>query len=91
MYYGGRKGSYSFCRTCERIEARYKYLKKLGDKATPEQLDELAKIEKLYELQVANGLSAPGYRKRCIQESTSSIVDAMLEGFGEAKDGQEDL
>lgn len=89
MYYGGRKGSYKHCRTCERIEGRYKYLKRLGDNATPEQLSELSKIEKLYDLQVAHGFDAPGRSKKHQQEPTDSIVDALIEGFG--VDEPEDL
>lgn len=73
-YYGGREGYYTFCKTCEKIEARRKYLMRLGDKATPEQLEEIAKIDKLYDMQHAAGLSAPRHRTK-----TKDLVDSLLQ------------
>ena len=43
-YYGGREGSYSFCKTCEKIEQRRKYL--LAKDAAPHGgLDEDEQLE----------------------------------------------
>lgn len=59
-YYGGRRGRYRHCKSCEKLEMRRKYLIRRGDAATQEQLEELSKINLLYELRIKNGLFAPG-------------------------------
>ena len=63
QYYAGRKGHYRYCKACERIETRRKYL--VGkDELAPKELQELADIEELYELRTAKGLRPPvGYAK----------------------------
>lgn len=78
-YYGNRKGHYKFCRECERIEERRKYLCRKSD-LTAQQLDELRKIEKLYELRTADGLDVPG-KAAHKNPSVESLVDSQLEAF----------
>lgn len=71
-YYGGREGSYSFCKTCESIMQRRKYLRKVVDKS-PLQEEELAKIELLYKYRAEAGLAVPGAPTR-----VGLIVDEQL-------------
>ena len=59
-YYGGRKGTYTMCKDCERINARKKYLDKKGACRSEQEDAELDKIVKLYEVQRAAGLKPPG-------------------------------
>lgn len=78
-YYGGRKGSYNFCRTCERIEQRRKYLAH-KDAATPDGLSadeqrELDKINELYDMRRAAGLHVPTRRA---DNGLTSLVDQMI-------------
>lgn len=58
-YYGGRKGHYTTCKTCEKINSRAKYLRRKGECMSWDEEAELAKIEKLYEVQRAAGLQPP--------------------------------
>ena len=57
-YYGGRKGTYNTCKTCEKVNARYKYLRRKGP-MTDEDQAETSKIELLYDLQRKAGLRPP--------------------------------
>lgn len=75
-YYGGRSGSYSFCKTCERIDQRRKYLVSKRDDLAPCEAEELNKINELYEMRRAAGLKVPGTRA---VGGVTSIVDSMLE------------
>lgn len=76
-YYGGRKGTYRYCKTCEKIMMRKRYLDSKRDSLTDSEKEELAKIEKLYSIRESIGLEVPG--KRPIQATTSDIVDMLLE------------
>ena len=58
-YYGGRQGSYTICKSCERINSRAKYLERKGDTITAIEQSELNKIYKLYDAQRACGLRPP--------------------------------
>lgn len=58
-YYGNRKGHYTICKTCEKINSRAKYLRRKGECMNWDEEAELAKIEKLYEVQRAAGLQPP--------------------------------
>lgn len=58
-YYGGRKGRYKTCLTCEKINSRYKYLTAKVDFSEAEQA-ESEKIDQLYQLQRERGLKPPG-------------------------------
>lgn len=56
-------GHYKVCKTCEKVNSRAKYLRRKGDKATPDEKKELASIEQLYEYQRLAGLQPPRRRK----------------------------
>lgn len=58
-YYGGRKGTYTTCRQCEKINSRAKYLRAKGEMMNYEEEAELSKIEQLYDAQRACGLQPP--------------------------------
>lgn len=77
QYYGGRKGSYRYCRSCEKLLMRYKYLISKGGAAMQKERDELANLEKLYEYRRAEGLETPGHGYRT-HGTTASIVDQLL-------------
>lgn len=72
-YYGGKPGKYTFCKTCEKIEARRKYLRRKPELSVVEQ-QELNEIERLYEQRKARGLTVP--RKRT--SGVRSIVEDEL-------------
>lgn len=72
-YYGGRKGHYNTCKICEKINARYKYLKSKGESIDYSEESELYKIEKLYEVQRAAGLQPP----RKDAERNKPLVDSL--------------
>lgn len=74
-YYGNRKGHYTYCLECERIETRRKYLagKKL---LTPDELYELETINNLYDAREKHGLSAPNRRSN--KSTVQSIVAKQL-------------
>lgn len=73
-YYGGRKGSYSFCKTCERIEQRRKYLSSKHE-LTDAEAEELQKINELYAMRQDAGLKVPVRRP---ERGVTSIVDSMM-------------
>ena len=58
-YYGGRRGTYTTCKTCEKINSRAKYLTNKGGKCSDAELTELAKIHELWDAQRAAGLQPP--------------------------------
>jgi len=72
MYYGGRKGHYKTCLTCERINNKHKYLssKVASGTASVGDAEELAKIEELWEAQRELGLQPPR-----TQQPTSDDID----------------
>lgn len=74
-YYGNRKGHYTYCLECERIETRRKYLagKKL---LTPDELYELQTIENLYDARAKRGLSVPNRRPN--KSKVQTIVEQQL-------------
>lgn len=57
-YYGGRKGTYTICRSCEKINSRAKYLEKKPSLTELERI-ELNKIYRLYDSQQSCGLQPP--------------------------------
>ena len=79
-YYNRPNGHYPFCKECERIETKRKYLVKLGDRRSEEQTADLNKIEKLYDIRQAAGLKVPSriHGARSAKPSVSSIVDEQL-------------
>lgn len=79
QYYnrGANAGTYKFCKECERIETRRKYLVGRGDAVTQAQKEELASIHRLYDLRASKGLDVPG-RIRHKPSTVKSLVDAYL-------------
>lgn len=76
-YYGGRKGHYTICKTCEKINSRAKYLRRKGECMNWDEEAELAKIEELYEAQRAAGLQPPRDhlgRKAPLVESLDDMI-----------------
>ena len=82
-YYGGRKGTYSFCKQCESIEQRRKYLVRKDsespDGLTVEEAAELDKINELYDRRAAAGLAVP--KTRPMGGAVTRLVDEMLEAL----------
>lgn len=72
-YYGGRKGTYTVCKNCEKINARAKYLRRKGDEISDVEATELDKIERLYEAQRAAGLQPP----KSDQGRSKPVVDNL--------------
>lgn len=77
-YYGGRAGTYTKCKTCEKINSREKYLRKKGEACSAQELEELEKIRALYELQASRGFSPPRVTK---QERPVDTVDALINSY----------
>lgn len=73
-YYKGQ-GHYSFCKDCERVESRRKYLVRKAQLTEDEQT-ELNKIGILYGYQKQIGLRQKKYSNR---PTSSEIVDALIE------------
>lgn len=82
QYYGGRKGTYTVCKACERINSRAKYLEKKGLNATVAEVDELQKIYKLYDAQRACGLQPPR-RESGRQNTLVDDLDSMIANYTE--------
>jgi hypothetical protein len=68
-----RPGTFNVCLQCERINSRYKYLKR-KDKLSQRESDELQKIEELYTRQRSMGLRPPRPRM-------SVSIDAVLNQY----------
>lgn len=80
-YYGGRKGTYNTCKTCEKINARAKYLRSKEELTAVEQT-ELNKIYRLQDIQREVGLQPPStFSGRSIP-----LVDSLDEMIGKYKD-----
>lgn len=58
-YYNRKTGRYRYCRSCERIEMRRKYLCRKTNR-TDEDNKELVAINRLYDVRREAGLQAPG-------------------------------
>ena len=78
-YYGGRKGTYTRCLQCERINSREKYLSK-KKALTDAERKELDKIHQLYEAQRSCGLSPPNTKQRI------SDLDGMIKKYEQPTD-----
>ena len=79
-YYGGRQGTYTLCRSCERINSRLKYLERKGSLMSDAEQEEVDKIYKLYDAQRACGLKPP---KRTVGKHANATndLDDMLEVY----------
>lgn len=77
-YYGGRKGSYTVCKLCEKINSREKYLAAKAILTEPEQ-SELSKIHQLWEAQASHGLRPPRQGKQAT--SLMDSIDSMMDRY----------
>lgn len=73
-YYGGRKGTYTICKTCEKINSRVKYLESKKELNDNEKL-ELQSIYQLWETQRTLGYQPP----RTTVKGQKPVVDTVLE------------
>lgn len=80
-YYGGRKGTYKVCKSCEKINARAKYLRAKGDSMSIEEERELDKIEQLYNMQRRAGLQPPAKTER-----NKPLIDSLDDMIAKYKD-----
>lgn len=76
-YYGGRKGTYTTCKTCEKINSRAKYLTNKGDKCSETEVTELNKIHELWEVQRMAGLQPPRENTGRTVPITESLDDMI--------------
>ena len=87
-YYGGRKGHYTICKSCEKINSRAKYLRRKGDTRDWNEDIELQKIEQLYEAQRACGLQPPNLnagRTVPLTENLDSMISSYTQRAEEVK------
>jgi hypothetical protein len=75
-YYGGRKGTYTTCKICEKINARCKYLRSKETLSDVEQI-ELDKIEQLYTAQRSAGLQPPRTSAERVKPLADSLDDMI--------------
>ena len=78
-YYGGRKGTYTMCKQCERINSREKYLVAKGESISQQEATELDKIHTLYEYQRSLGLQPPTRQTR--RAALNADLDDMLSKY----------
>jgi hypothetical protein len=83
-YYGNRKGHYTFCLECEKLETRRKYLKSKTSLTDYEQ-HELESIEKLYAMRMKRGLKVP-----CQRDSSMDVLSIVERHLAEMQ-SDEDL
>lgn len=79
-YYGGRKGHYKICKTCEKINSRKKYLvaKKVRSEADEQELQD---IYALYDKQRSLGLAPPkdkGKRSNIVLKEELERYEALV-------------
>lgn len=82
-------GTYTICRSCERINSRAKYLRGKGSRATEADKEELDRIIQLYELQRKCGLKPP--KMRSVEGRKKSFEDALERYRAMAEAGPEEL
>lgn len=75
-YYGNLKGHYKFCKECERLNQRLKYLRNKPN-LSPDETEELNQIEQLHDLQRSLGLEPP--RRRKGDSAVTSIIQKQME------------
>jgi hypothetical protein len=85
-YYNSRKGYYNTCKSCEKINTRYKYLLKKRntngiESLTENECAELNKLDTLFELLRANGLQPPefGSKHRRSDPDIMNTVDSLMQ------------
>ena len=82
-------GTYTICRSCERLNSRAKYLKSKGSRATEEDKAELSRIMQLYELQRICGLKPP--KMRSTEERKKLFMETFEKYKALAEAGPEEL
>ena len=87
QYYGGRRGTYTMCKDCERINSREKYLTSKGDARTEAEEAELRQIHRLYECQLAVGLQPPVKQGR--RKPLTDDLDSMIRKYTAIRDTEE--
>ena len=87
QYYGGRRGTYTMCKDCERINSREKYLTSKGDARTAAEEAELRQIHRLYECQLAVGLQPPVKQGR--RKPLTDDLDSMIQKYTAIRDTEE--
>ena len=78
-YYGGRQGTYTICRACEKINSRVKYIEKKQNRTVAED-EELNKIYQLYDAQRACGLRPPR-REAGRHEKVTEDLDNLIQKY----------
>lgn len=79
--YYGKPGTYSYCKICEKIEQRRKYL--VGkEQLSEDEAAELQKINVLYDRHQAAGRQVPVRRPR---QGINDLLDDMLDAPAEDK------
>lgn len=81
-YYNRQGSRYKHCRSCERIEARRKYLCRKSE-LTEAESNELRMIEDLYASRRRAGLQAPGQTKLVAKPSVLEMVSKEIKGLEE--------
>lgn len=80
-YYGKVNGTYKFCKDCEKLNQRLKYLNRKQDKSEAEMMEK-RQIEELHDLQRSIGLEPP--RRRAEGETEKSFTQSLIERQMEA-------
>lgn len=81
QYYGGRRGTYKMCKSCERINSREKYLQSKQPLLTDDEALELSKIHQLYDHQRELGLQPPSRDGR--RTALRDDLDDMLNKYSQ--------
>jgi hypothetical protein len=79
-YYGGRKGHYTRCLICEKVNSRYKYLVHKINRSDIEE-GELQSIETLYTEQRTIGLEPPNTKKEAREPDVQTIIGGLLNKY----------
>lgn len=94
QYYGGRKGTYTVCKMCEKINSRAKYIERKGDAVTTAESEELNKIYRLYDAQRACGLQPPrreGGRNVKLVDNLDELITSYTQRANQYTDRVDEL
>ena len=72
---------YTYCKDCEAIEIRRRYLEHKGAGCSSDEADELVRINHLYQMRVNSGLNTFGTRKRS-SSTCMDLVNEQLKSLG---------
>lgn len=76
-YYGGRKGHYKYCKSCEKINSRAKYLANKAEYMSDAELEEFQKIQRLWDAQRSAGLQPPRAKDSPVASLSESLDDMI--------------